>query len=330
MAAGRLVGRRRARRAWPTPPAGQRRAEPPRPHAEPAEVLHRVAEVGELPVEDGPEPVVVDEEVAEPEVAVHDAAARSAADGCASSQRNPSSKAGCGSPSVSRTSRYCATWSVARRPGDGVDRDAVDRAPCAAPTCAPRRSRARRALVVAEQLPGDRLALEALHDHARGSRAPHRRRSATHARPRARPWPAAARSSAGSAPIGMPTPERRRPRAQALQDQLLPLARRHRGRTTTSPATPPDSRRSRRIVRSIRSPPSNDSSERSSSSVPTRGRTYGVRDQQAAATAGYGLTARAAVGVDLEVEVGGAAGVAGVADVADDGARLDVAGARLA
>jgi len=47
------------------------RAEPPRSCAEPAEVLRGVAGVRELPVEHGAEPLGADEEVAEPEVAVH-------------------------------------------------------------------------------------------------------------------------------------------------------------------------------------------------------------------------------------------------------------------
>ena len=50
----------------------ERRSEPPGPHAVPAEVLHRVAEVGELPVEDAAQAVAVDQEVAEAEVAVDD------------------------------------------------------------------------------------------------------------------------------------------------------------------------------------------------------------------------------------------------------------------
>src|SRR3546814_1434478 len=52
---------------------GQRRSEPPRPHAEPPEVLQGVAEVGQLPVEDGPQALLVDEEVPEAEVAMHHA-----------------------------------------------------------------------------------------------------------------------------------------------------------------------------------------------------------------------------------------------------------------
>src|SRR5699024_5567296 len=51
---------------------GQVDAEAPRLHAEPAEVLHRVAGVGQLPVEDGPHALGTDHEVAVAEVAVDD------------------------------------------------------------------------------------------------------------------------------------------------------------------------------------------------------------------------------------------------------------------
>ena len=68
-AARRLVGGEQLLAA--AEPAGRvGRAEAPRPHAEPAEVLDRVAEVGELPVEHRPQPVRADDEVAGAEVAV--------------------------------------------------------------------------------------------------------------------------------------------------------------------------------------------------------------------------------------------------------------------
>lgn len=53
---------------------GHREAVPeaPGPHAEPSEVLERVSEVGEFPVEHGDQSRVIDEEVAEAEVAVDD------------------------------------------------------------------------------------------------------------------------------------------------------------------------------------------------------------------------------------------------------------------
>src|SRR5262245_31113950 len=50
--AGALVGREEAL-ALAEPAHGQRRAEPPRAHAEPADVLHRIADVGQLPVDHG-------------------------------------------------------------------------------------------------------------------------------------------------------------------------------------------------------------------------------------------------------------------------------------
>src|SRR6202035_3783190 len=49
-----------------------RSAEPPRGHAQVAEVLQRVAHVDELPIEHGGDPVLVDQEVSEAEVTVHD------------------------------------------------------------------------------------------------------------------------------------------------------------------------------------------------------------------------------------------------------------------
>ena len=47
-------------------------AEPPRADERPREVLRRVGDVGELPVEHRHEPVLVDHQVADPEVAVVD------------------------------------------------------------------------------------------------------------------------------------------------------------------------------------------------------------------------------------------------------------------
>src|SRR5205085_1126943 len=51
---------------------GERRTEAPAPHAQPAEVLGGIALVDELPVEDRPQAVGPDDEVAQPEVAVAD------------------------------------------------------------------------------------------------------------------------------------------------------------------------------------------------------------------------------------------------------------------
>src|SRR5205823_2219796 len=47
-------------------------AEAPRLDAQPAEILHRVAEMGELPVEDGADAVGADDEVAVAEITVDD------------------------------------------------------------------------------------------------------------------------------------------------------------------------------------------------------------------------------------------------------------------
>src|SRR4051812_6249916 len=46
------------------------RPEPPRLHAQPTEILERVADMDELPVDDSRQSVVVDDDVAETEVAV--------------------------------------------------------------------------------------------------------------------------------------------------------------------------------------------------------------------------------------------------------------------
>src|SRR5947208_15325858 len=47
------------------------RAEAPRAHAEPAQILHRIADVGELPVEHGAQALGTEDDVADAEVAVH-------------------------------------------------------------------------------------------------------------------------------------------------------------------------------------------------------------------------------------------------------------------
>ena len=53
--ARRLVGVEQLARTSPTPATGSARAEPPRLDAQPAEILHRIAEVHELPVEHRPQ-----------------------------------------------------------------------------------------------------------------------------------------------------------------------------------------------------------------------------------------------------------------------------------
>src|SRR4030095_13506825 len=62
----------------PVTEAAHRRAaaEAPGPHAQPAEVGHRIPDVRDLPVEDGPDPVWSHDEVAIAEVAVHEAPSR--------------------------------------------------------------------------------------------------------------------------------------------------------------------------------------------------------------------------------------------------------------
>ena len=194
-AAGRLVGRRQLL-AGGHAAGRQRRAEPPRPHAEPAEVLHRVAEVGQLPVEDRPQAVGADEEVAEAEVAVDDPRLVRARGRFASSQRKPEleGRVGLAEPvehvAVLRhligRARGPATASVGMRWMAAI----------AAPTCAPSRGARRRPLVVAQQLAGDRLAVEPLDDHARRCRARSRRRPPRH--------PATGHPDVGRAPAAAP------------------------------------------------------------------------------------------------------------------------------
>jgi len=55
---------------------GERRAEAPGLHAQPAEILQRIPEMGELPVEHGADAVGTDDQVAVTEVAVDDALGR--------------------------------------------------------------------------------------------------------------------------------------------------------------------------------------------------------------------------------------------------------------
>src|SRR5690606_7099327 len=51
-------------------------AEPPGIHADPAEVLHGVANMSQFPIEHRPQTVLVHQEVAVPEIAVHQRGAR--------------------------------------------------------------------------------------------------------------------------------------------------------------------------------------------------------------------------------------------------------------
>ncbi len=107
----------------------------------------------------------------------------------------------------------------------------------AAPTCAPSRGPRRRPLVVAQQLAGDRLAVEPLDHHARRCRAPIRRRPPRHPppAPRTRGRRSEQRRLGAHAD---PRRARRAPGSQPLQDQRSPTRRPTRGRTTTSPEKP--------------------------------------------------------------------------------------------
>ena len=201
-AAGRLVGRRQLLPGGHAA-GGQRRAEAPRPHAEPAEVLHRVAEVGELPVEDRPQPVGSDEEVARAGGRRGPRAARSAPAGSPPASGSPSSKAGCGSPSPSSTSRYCADLVRRAEPVDRIGGDAVDRrhrrADLRAEPLAGRRPTRRRAGACgrSSRPRAARPPCPALPEHGAVVGRPPRRRPARRAA-------AAARSSAAS--VAMPDP----------------------------------------------------------------------------------------------------------------------------
>ena len=88
-------------------------AEAPGTDAEPADVLGRIAQVGELPVDHRREPGLVDDEVAEPEVAVHEPRPPRAPARSPCSQRSPSSTAGSGSPISSSWRSHSAIWSSA-------------------------------------------------------------------------------------------------------------------------------------------------------------------------------------------------------------------------
>ena len=94
-----------------------RRAEPPRPYAQPAEVLQRVADVRDLPVEHGPQAVRTDDEVAEAEVAVHDGRALGAADGSGRASADRARSRDGARRGVSRMARYWSTWSCCSSPG---------------------------------------------------------------------------------------------------------------------------------------------------------------------------------------------------------------------
>ena len=123
--AGRFIGGQEALDA--AQPAGAEmlgRAEAPGPDAEPGQVLVHLADVHQLPVQHGREPGFVDDQVAHPEVAVHqprgDGGGRFAA-----SQRNAHSNVAVVSPISSSRSRHSVSWSASVRP-DAVRIGAVD------------------------------------------------------------------------------------------------------------------------------------------------------------------------------------------------------------
>ena len=143
-----------------------RPAEPPSPHAEPAEILHRIAAVDELPVEDGSEAVGADDEVPEPEVAVHDGR-RSRIRTVRFQPAERELDAGWGWPDWSSTSRY---WTELigvdeichRGRIRAVQRRALDRAEREDPAgCGE--------LVVTQDLAGDRLSLDVAEDQVGGA-----------------------------------------------------------------------------------------------------------------------------------------------------------------
>ena len=157
--------------------AAQRRlggAEAPRPHAHPAEVLGAVAGVDELPVDQRRRAVLGDDEVGEPEVAVHDRGRRRrrAGAGAASAgrarSRDAARRSGRGGARASRRRPRPA------QPGDVRAPSRRPRAPARAggsraarsraagrrppPRARPAPTRAPRPALVAEQAPRPRLA----------------------------------------------------------------------------------------------------------------------------------------------------------------------------
>ena len=119
--ASRLVGgderpRRRRRRR---PGSGD--AEAPRPHAEPAEVLHRVAEVGELPVEHRPQPVGSDDAGCPRRKSPWTTRGSVGGGRLASSQRKPELEGRVGlAEDVEHVTELAPPGPVSSRPGDGV------------------------------------------------------------------------------------------------------------------------------------------------------------------------------------------------------------------
>ena len=205
-AAGRLVGGQERLRL---PQPGDREivvAEAPGAQREPGQVLGRIAGVAELPVDHRREPVLVDDQIAEPEVPVHEPSARPAAAG--------SGAAGAGRPRPPAAARR----SRPAPPPTGRTPRAPDRR---RRRRAPRRRRARPCGSGRARLRVDRGAARARSRARRGAgpgarprcrgRTPSRRRRPrrTARRPaRSRPW-----ARPPPPPGRRPSPPRARPRA---------------------------------------------------------------------------------------------------------------------
>ena len=220
-----------------------RRAEPPRPHAEPAEVLERVAEVGQLPVEHRPQPVRPDDQVAEAEVAVHDHGEPGGGGRLVSSQRKAELERGMGRCEGVERAAELAQLVLPLQLGGGRQRESVDRRqrPAALrrqprPVAAYSSSRRMRRAIVSPSTCSTRNA------GARGGRVVAAR--ATNGGHRHAPRRAAAAAAASSPSAGGRRPGRSRwrisGRPSASNDQV-------------SRDAPPDSRRAR--TRRVEQPP---------------------------------------------------------------------------
>ena len=130
LAPGRLVGGEQLVQRSHTGDGEIVVAEPPRADAQPADVLGRIARMAQLPVDDRRKAGLVDDQVAEPEVAVDETSRGGGGGGLRRSQRSPTSTAGSGSPissSVGLPQRAGGERRVAIRGGDAVDGPGVDR-----------------------------------------------------------------------------------------------------------------------------------------------------------------------------------------------------------
>ena len=136
-------------------------AEAPRLHTQPAQVLHGVADVGQLPIEYGAQAIRSEDEIAVAEVAVND--------GRAGSGRAPLLQPTEGQlerrmrlpESVEHRPPCVHDVALGVEPGHPVERYRVDGRQCFA-TLARQLRQCRRVLLVAEDLAGNRLALDAL------------------------------------------------------------------------------------------------------------------------------------------------------------------------